>query len=94
MLYDPNSSDFARVAHQMESELAPMLVTDPTQGYYSPTQDAKGTVLTQLITDRLTAIINGRAPLSEHDQLVKDWRAQGGDQIRAEYEAAIAKRGG
>ncbi len=94
VLYDPNSSDFARVAHQMESELAPMLVTDPTQGYYSPTQDAKGTVLTQLITDRLTAIINGRAPLSDHDQLVKDWRAQGGDQIRAEYEAAIAKRGG
>jgi hypothetical protein len=31
-----------------------------------------------------------RAPLSSIDQLITDWRAQGGDQTRAEFEEAIA----
>ncbi|GAA3306974.1 hypothetical protein [Nonomuraea dietziae] len=45
-------------------------------------------------TDRVTSIIAGRAPVSDLDQLVKDWRAQGGDKIRAEFESVIQKNGG
>ena len=32
----------------------------------------------------------GRAPVSSFDQLIRDWKSQGGDQIRAEFEQAIA----
>jgi putative aldouronate transport system substrate-binding protein len=39
--------------------------------------------------DGLLAIIFGRADVSSLDQLVKDWRAQGGDQIRSEFEQAL-----
>jgi putative aldouronate transport system substrate-binding protein len=38
----------------------------------------------------VSGIAAGRKPLSELDALVKDWKARGGDQIRGEYEKAIA----
>ena len=39
--------------------------------------------------DGLNNIIFGRDDLASFDQLVKDWRAQGGDTIRSEFEAAL-----
>jgi putative aldouronate transport system substrate-binding protein len=47
-------------------------------------------VLDRLIQDRLTAIIGGREPMSDYDQMVKDWQSQGGDQVRKELEEALA----
>jgi len=38
----------------------------------------------------LADIVTGRRPLSDYDQLIKDWRSAGGDQIRTELEQAIA----
>ena len=35
-------------------------------------------------------IIAGRRNVSEWDQIVKDWQANGGEQIRAEYQESIA----
>jgi putative aldouronate transport system substrate-binding protein len=32
----------------------------------------------------------GRKPVSDLDRLVVDWKAQGGDEVRAEYQRAIA----
>jgi hypothetical protein len=40
--------------------------------------------------DGLLAIIFGRAELSSYDQLVADWKSQGGEQIRSEFERALA----
>jgi putative aldouronate transport system substrate-binding protein len=34
-------------------------------------------------------ILFGRQPVGTFDDLVKDWRANGGDTIRAEYEKAF-----
>ena len=34
-------------------------------------------------------IVMGAAPLESFDQFVKDWKAQGGDQITAEVEEEI-----
>jgi putative aldouronate transport system substrate-binding protein len=39
--------------------------------------------------DGLLAIIFGRSDLSSYDQLVSNWRSQGGDQIRSEFEKAL-----
>jgi hypothetical protein len=39
----------------------------------------------------MTAIVGGRRPFSDYDPLVKDWRTNGGDQIRSEYESAFEK---
>jgi putative aldouronate transport system substrate-binding protein len=81
--------DFARWAHEEEQALLAVGVGDPTIGLFSETEQKSGTRLNQLIFDRVLGIVAGREPLSDLDQLVKDWRAQGGDQLRAEYQKSL-----
>jgi hypothetical protein len=38
----------------------------------------------------VTDIIAGRRPVADFDQLVKDWQASGGEQIRKELLDAMA----
>ena len=68
-----------------------MAITDPTVGLYSPTYATKGAGLTMAMTDGVNGILFGRADLSSLDALVKTWRANGGDQIRSEYEEAFGR---
>ena len=63
---------------------------DPTSTLYSPTYASKGTVLNQMVSTQIGEIVLGRADISSYDQLVSDWKSQGGDQIRSEFEQAIA----
>jgi putative aldouronate transport system substrate-binding protein len=88
------SPDYVRTAHDQETVLAPMGIPDPTIGLYSATIASKGAVLTQMVFDRLNDIITGRQPFSAYDQLVSDWRSQGGDQIRKEFQDAVQKAKG
>jgi putative aldouronate transport system substrate-binding protein len=62
---------------------------NPIVGAYSRTDASQGTSLTQRITDTIVGIAYGREKISALDQAVKDWRSNGGDQIRAEYEATL-----
>ena len=68
-------------------------VVDPTLGYPSQTLDQKGTPLFMALTDGLTDVLAGRRPLSDFDQLVKDWQNNGGNLIRTELEQSIAAAG-
>ncbi len=65
-------------------------VSDPSIGLYSNTNAAKGNQLNQAVTDGLTEIVKGTQPLTAFDQVVRDWRSTGGDQIRAELEQSFA----
>ena len=85
------SGEYVKVAHDQQEVLAPMGVPDPTIGLYSATNASKGATLNQAITDKLNDIISGRAPLSAYDQMVQDWRANGGDLIRKELQDAVQK---
>jgi putative aldouronate transport system substrate-binding protein len=91
VLFDPNDANFARVAYADEQTMVPVLVADPSLGLYSPTNGAKGNLLTQAYTDALAEIVVGRNPLSGYDQIVNDWRTNGGNQIRSEFERAYAE---
>jgi putative aldouronate transport system substrate-binding protein len=91
VLFDSNDANFARVAYADEQTMVPMLVADPSLGLYSPTNGAKGNLLTQAYTDALAEIVVGRNPLSGYDQIVNDWRTNGGNQIRSEFERAYAE---
>jgi putative aldouronate transport system substrate-binding protein len=66
-------------------------VADASVGLYSPTNASKSASLTQAMTDGVNQVLFGRAPVDSLDQLVKDWRANGGDQIRSELEGEFAK---
>ena len=87
-LGDPN---FVKVAHPIETTAHEQAITDPSVGLYSPTNASKGASLQQAMWDGVNQVLFGRAPVSSLDQLVKDWRANGGDQIRNEYEAEFAR---
>lgn len=87
VLFDENSPDFVKLAHPIETAAHALAITDPSVGTYSPTLASKGAVLNQKMTDGVNAIIFGRADVSTLDQLVKDWKSGGGDQIRGEYES-------
>jgi putative aldouronate transport system substrate-binding protein len=48
-------------------------------------------VVTQTMNDGIRDIIVGRRPFSDYDQLVADWRTNGGDVIRKEFQDALGK---
>jgi len=39
--------------------------------------------------DRMNDILFGRQPVSNFDDIVKEWRSNGGETIRGEYEKAF-----
>ena len=90
ILFDPDDPDFARVIQADQKLMDAVAVSDPSVGLYSNTNAAKGSVLNQAMTDGLTEIVKGTQPLSTFDGLVSDWRKNGGDQARTEFEEAFA----
>jgi putative aldouronate transport system substrate-binding protein len=88
-LYAPALGDYVNVLRQAEIESYAMTLPNPIVGAYSRTDASQGTSLTQRITDTIVGIAYGREKISALDQAVKDWRSNGGDQIRAEYEATL-----
>lgn len=90
VMYVPDIPGYARAEYDAEHALIPHGVADPTWGYYSPTQGAKGVTLNRTMIDGLTDIVAGRRPVSDFDQLVKDWQSNGGEQIRRELQDALA----
>jgi putative aldouronate transport system substrate-binding protein len=90
VIFAPDIPNYAQTLHEAEKTLIPAGVEDPTLGYYAPTSSTKGVTINQAFTDGITEIMAGRQPLSAYDQLVKDWLANGGEQIRKEYMEAIA----
>ena len=91
VLFDGLDPGFVRAAHPIETAAHELAITDPTVGLYSVTNATKGASLTQAMTDGVNQILFGRAPVSTLDDLARTWRANGGDQIRSEYEDAFAK---
>ena len=90
VLFYPLDADFAGVAYADEQAMVPALVRDPSLGLYSPTDATRGGSLIQQFSDGLLPIITGRAPLSDFDKVVSDWKSAGGEQVRAEYQQAYA----
>jgi putative aldouronate transport system substrate-binding protein len=90
VIYVPDIPNYAKTLAEAEQFLIPAGIADPTLGFYAPTSSAKGPVLNQAVGDAVQEIIGGRRALTDFDQVVKDWASGGGDQIRKEFEEAIA----
>jgi putative aldouronate transport system substrate-binding protein len=88
-LFSATSPEYMPVTYQAQKEHFAVTVTNPIVGLYSPTDASKGITLRTTFIDRMNDILFGRQPVSTFDGLVKDWRANGGDTIRGEYEKAF-----
>jgi putative aldouronate transport system substrate-binding protein len=93
VFYTPDIPGYAKTMADAEKTLIPVAVSNPTFGQVSATNFSKGFNITQTMTDALTDIVVGRRPFTDYDQLVKDWQANGGEQIRKEYMDSIAASG-
>jgi putative aldouronate transport system substrate-binding protein len=89
VLYNAMSADYARVMSKDVAVIQGMGIANPVVGLYSQTNAQRAASLNQAMGDGLLAIIFGRSDMSTYDQLVKNWRSQGGDQIRSEFESAL-----
>ncbi len=89
-LYAPDIPGYAKRQTDAEKQLVPFFVNDPTLGLVSNTAFTKGISLAKTMNDGLNDIVVGRRPMSDYDQLVKDWLAGGGELIRKEYTDALA----
>ncbi len=87
--FSVNQPDWGQWGHAEQQRLIDVGVADPTYGKYSPTAASRGVVLDQLIFDRVSGIAAGRAPMSDLDQLISDWRSQGGETVRNELQQAL-----
>jgi putative aldouronate transport system substrate-binding protein len=88
--YWPQTPQNTPIMHETQNAIRPYISLDPTIGYYSPTNAAKLPALTRDLSDKLNDIVVGRQPLDAIDQMIKDWRSAGGDQIRTEFQQAMA----
>jgi putative aldouronate transport system substrate-binding protein len=91
VLFDTNrSQEYATTIQEDEKAMADVAIADPTLGLYSQTYSAQQALLDQAMTDGVSDIVIGRRPVSDLDGLVKDWRNNGGEKARGEYQEAIA----
>jgi putative aldouronate transport system substrate-binding protein len=94
VLFDSNyPKDWAQSTYAHEQTLIKLGIQDPTLGLYSSTYSSQGVTFNATLASGLQDIVTGRRPVTDYDQLVKDWRAAGGDKARSEYEAALATAG-
>lgn len=91
VIYQPDIPRAAKVMYDAEQLLIPIGVSDASLGLYSPTATSKGVPVDKAFTDGLSEIIAGRRPLADYDQLLKDWQAAVGNQIRTELMQALAQ---
>jgi putative aldouronate transport system substrate-binding protein len=90
VFFAPDLPTYGAVATAAERAVIPYSVPDPTFGVVSETASTKGVALTNTMNDNLSGLLLGRRPMSDYDQIVADWRNNGGDQMRKEFMAALA----
>jgi len=91
--YQADLPGYAKASFDAEVIQVNAGVVDPMLGYYSPTAYSKGTLAEKTFREGVVDIVVGRRPMSDYDEIVKNWRGSAGDQVRKEYLAAIAAAG-
>lgn len=65
-------------------------VVSPTVGLYSASESNVKARLDKAITDAVSSIVQNRRPLDSWKDAVAQWRRDGGDKIRGEFEQGLA----
>lgn len=91
-LYFPGAPEYPTVMQDAEKAMLPFAQIDPTATLYSTTFANKGLGLQRMMYEGIGEIVLGRQSAESFDQLVRDWKSGGGDQMRAEYEQELAAR--
>ncbi|MBV9581710.1 MAG: hypothetical protein JO057_24285 [Chloroflexi bacterium] len=90
VFFAPDLPAYGQIGTSAEHAVLPAGVADPTFGAVSVTAATKGVALANTLNDGMADVLVGRRPLSDFDQIVSDWRTNGGDQMRKEFSDALA----
>lgn len=90
VIYSPGVPQATEDCYAFMKKSIPMSVADPTLYLYSRTNGEKSLALNTIITNATNAIIQGQQPLSSWADAVKSWQTSGGNQVRTEFEEALA----
>ncbi len=91
VLYYAGQPQATKDLFAFQQKFVPMSVQDPTLGMDSTTKGRSTGTLNSKIADARHAVMRGQQPVSSWDDVMKQWRSAGGDQIRSELEAALQK---
>lgn len=87
--FNPGFPDVTKYVYESEKKLLELAWRNPTNGSYSDTNAKVGPKIAKPVTDKVVDIITGRAKVSDFADVLKRWKSEGGDKIRAEYEADL-----
>lgn len=87
--YFPEDPSFGPVMQDYTRRLLAIGVANAAAHLLSPTATRQQGTLESLINDRVVRIIKGTDPVSALDNLIAEWKAQGGAQIAKEYAQAL-----
>lgn len=90
---DPRMQQFIAEIEEMEATYNKTPYADPSRGIFSEAQSSKGADLQKYIIGEQTKMISGQRPLSDWDQMVKEWMGRGGADIIREINDGIKERG-
>ena len=76
---------------QLQEQQIKSSIPDPTQGLYSPTWVAQGGNLIQMQQDAYNSMVVGNQPMTDMPKVISDWKSQGGDQARTEFQQSLSK---
>jgi len=88
--FNPGFDQDTKYIYEQTQNLLKFAVRNPTNGSYSDTNAKVGPKITKMVRDKTTDIITGRAKVSEHAEVLKRWKAEGGDKMREEYQAQLS----
>ncbi|MFG1707801.1 extracellular solute-binding protein [Nonomuraea sp. M3C6] len=87
----PRPKERVHAQRAYQERVVPGIARNPAAALYSETAVNKNGTLAKIIDQAELDIVSGRKPVGYWDEVVANWRRQGGDQIRREYETALAK---
>ncbi|MGW0945601.1 extracellular solute-binding protein [Streptomyces sp. NPDC002623] len=85
VLFLPGLPDAVRALHTWQQAVVPVAIRNASFGLKSRTETSQGATLKALMDDTITAVVAGRAPMSEYDEAVRTWRSRGGDRMAGEF---------
>lgn len=88
-IYQPGLPDETQKQYDAQMAIVPDAVPNPTLGLYSETDSRRGGQLASDINNLQNDIMQGRQPVSAWDDAVAQWKADGGDAIRDEFQQAL-----
>ncbi|MDQ6674792.1 MAG: hypothetical protein M3069_29320, partial [Chloroflexota bacterium] len=86
-----NQPGEAELMQQLQEQQIQSAIPDPTLGLYSPTWVAQGANLIKMQQDAYNSMVVGNQSISELDQVISNWKKQGGDQARKEFQQSLEK---